>query len=69
MTRRPRVQPGDLLDTEEVAGLLGVAPATVRAGRSRGYGPAGRLPPPIRLVSGRPVWERATVEEWMKGEK
>lgn len=61
------VTPHDLLDTEELAALLGVRPSslsTMRAQPLRHRSIDG-LPEPLRLVSGRPVWERATVEAWV----
>lgn len=61
------LEPHDLLDTDELAALLGVRPSSLRAMRSQParHRSVDGLPAPLRLVSGRPVWERATVEAWM----
>lgn len=61
------IQPRDLLDTEELAGLLGVSASTLRVMRSKpgAYRQLDGLPQPLRRVSDRPVWARAAVEAWL----
>ena len=56
-----------ILDTEQVARLLGVAAPSLRAMRAQPerHRKIDGLPAPIRLVSGRPVWSRAEVERWL----
>lgn len=57
----------DLLDTEELAELLSVAPATLRAMRSQPdrHRRIDGLPDPLRMISGRPVWSRSEIEGWL----
>lgn len=61
------MKPHDLLDTEDLAALLGVRPSSLVTMRSQ---PARHrsidgLPEPLRLISGRPVWERGRILAWM----
>ncbi|WP_331758124.1 helix-turn-helix domain-containing protein [[Kitasatospora] papulosa] len=53
----PGEHPDDLLNDEEAAALLGVAPSTVRAYATQGYLPAGTTVYSLR------VWARRDVEE------
>lgn len=54
----------DLLDTEAVARLLGVATASVRRYRmSDRPGPA--FPAPAATFGASPVWRRSDVEAWV----
>ncbi|MFC8230689.1 hypothetical protein [Streptomyces sp. NPDC057287] len=53
----PGEHPDDLLNDEEAAALLGVAPSTVRAYATQGYHPAGTTVYSLR------VWARRDVEE------
>jgi predicted DNA-binding transcriptional regulator AlpA len=53
-----------LLDTPEVAALLGVSQSTVRAKRSLGR--YAGMPEPLRTISGSPVWSRLEIEEWIR---
>ncbi|MEU1932629.1 helix-turn-helix domain-containing protein [Streptomyces sp. NPDC019826] len=53
----PEEHPDDLLNDEEAAALLGVAPSTVRAYATQGYLPAGTTVYSLR------VWARRDIEE------
>ncbi|WP_093804021.1 helix-turn-helix domain-containing protein [Streptomyces sp. Wb2n-11] len=53
----PGEHPDDLLNDEEAAALLGVAPSTVRAYATQGYLPAGTTVYSLR------VWTRRDIEE------
>lgn len=57
----------DLIDTDDLAALLGVRPSSLRAMRARPdrHRKLDGLPAPIRLVSGAPVWARADIERWL----
>lgn len=57
----------DCVDTLEVAELLSITPQAVRVGRVRAAGRWASFPPPLRHVSGRPVWLRQDVEKWRDG--
>jgi hypothetical protein len=50
---------GDILDTAQVADLLGIRPASVRQARWR-----GRMAEPDIVLSGRPGWRRQTIDAW-----
>ena len=49
----------DLLETKDIAALLGVRVATVRQYKLR-----GDLPPPDATAGRSPLWRRATIEQW-----
>lgn len=51
----------DLIDTATAAEILGIKPSSLTQARWRGREP---LPPPDLMVSGRPVWRRATIVEY-----
>jgi predicted DNA-binding transcriptional regulator AlpA len=61
------VQPGQLLDSEELAARLGVTPASLRTMRSRPqrHRTMDGIPAPLRLVSGRPVWRTDDIDRWL----
>lgn len=61
------IGPQDLLDTEEVAARLGVSPRSLRTMRSQPHRHPriAAMPPPLRLVSGRPVWRAADIDAWL----
>jgi predicted DNA-binding transcriptional regulator AlpA len=61
------IRPDDLLDTDEVAGLLGVTRQSLVVMRARPerHPRIASLPPPLRTISGRPVWARADIEAWL----
>lgn len=62
----PDPQAGDLMDTNDVAELLGISPSALRSGRIQS--PRYQdMPPPLRLVSGSPVWSRPAIEAWAAG--
>jgi predicted DNA-binding transcriptional regulator AlpA len=49
----------DLLDTRDVAALLGIKPDTVRWYKKRGI-----LPDPDKYFGRSPAWNRSTIETW-----
>lgn len=51
----------DLVGLVEIADLLEVERQTPRAWRLRGV-----LPDPDYVISGTPVWRRATIERWAR---
>lgn len=51
--------PSDLLDTEGVAAMLGIARDSVTRYRAR-----GDLPEPDAVFGRSPVWRVATIREW-----
>lgn len=53
------MNPDELLDVAGVAALLGIAPGTISAYKSR-----GRMPVPIGRLGGSPIWTRRQIEEW-----
>jgi predicted DNA-binding transcriptional regulator AlpA len=57
----------DLLDTGEVALMLGIAPATLRSMRAQRerHRRLDGMPEPIRMISGRPVWRTYEVCRWL----
>jgi hypothetical protein len=60
-----RIEPGDLMDTAEVAAYLGVAMSSIRVALTtpRLHPNLARiLPPPLRKVGGTWVWRRVDVE-------
>ena len=65
----PKVEGSDLLDSDDLARLLGVQPSTLRSMRAQ----PGRhrsidgLPSPIRLIGNSPVWDRQQVAAWLEG--
>lgn len=59
--------PHDLMDQADVAEMLGVTIDTVRTSRSAGRARYADMPPPLREVSGRPVWLRRDIEAWAAG--
>lgn len=63
------IRPDDLLDTDELAALLGVRPSSLRSMRAQPerHRRIDGLPAPLRTISGRPVWRRSDVEAWMAG--
>ncbi len=68
-TIRPlaKVIAGDLLDSDELAGLLGVAPSSLRAMRAQPirHRSIDGLPEPIRTIGNAPVWDRVAVANWL----
>ena len=56
---------GELLDGEQAADLIGVSSPSLRMARSRRTGRWASFPEPLRLVSGRGLWLRADVEQWL----
>ena len=62
-----RIEAHDLLDTEEVAARLGVTARSLRTMRSQAHRHPriASMPPPLRLVSGRPVWRAADIDAWL----
>lgn len=48
-----------LIDTEELAHLLGVAKSTIHR-----HAAAGKIPKPLRL-GGRVLWKRREIEAWV----
>lgn len=67
------MKPSDLVDTDDLAALLGTKPSTVRVMRAQPerHRRIDGLPEPLRLVSGAPVWLRVDIERWLakKGER
>jgi hypothetical protein len=61
------VAAGDLLDSEQVAKMLGVTLGSLRVLRSRGNSKVAGMPAPLRQISGRPVWSRLEIETWLAG--
>lgn len=63
----PRIKPSDLVDTEELAQLLGISTSYLRAARAQPerHRRTDGLPEPIRMVSSRPVWNRADIDRWL----
>ncbi|HXC64123.1 MAG TPA: helix-turn-helix domain-containing protein [bacterium] len=49
----------DLLSYSDIAALLGVSAATIRA-----YRHTGRLPEPDAMLADRPRWRRASILAW-----
>ena len=68
-TIRPlaKVIAGDLLDTDELARLLGVAPSSLRAMRAQPirHRSIDGLPEPLRMIGNSPVWDRVAVANWL----
>lgn len=62
------IRPADLIDTQELARLLGVSVASLRTMRAQAdrYRRLDGLPAPLRTVNGQPVWRRADIDEWMQ---
>jgi hypothetical protein len=61
-----RIEPGDLMDTAEVAAHLGVAMSSIRVALTKPRlhpNLAAILPPPLRKVGGTWVWRRVDVED------
>jgi hypothetical protein len=58
---RPPVEPVEPVGAAEIADILGVLPTTVHVWQYRNL-----LPAPQWTVSGRPAWDRATIEEWAR---
>ena len=58
---------GDLLDTDELARLLGVAPSSLRAMRAQPirHRSIDGLPEPLRMIGNSPVWDRVAVANWL----
>jgi predicted DNA-binding transcriptional regulator AlpA len=57
----PVITVGDLVDTGEVADLLGIAPESVTRYRAR-----GGFPEPLRHFGGSPVWTRAQIAAFIE---
>lgn len=49
-----------LLTTGAVAARAGVAVSTISTYLARGY-----LPAPVARISGRPLWTRGQIDEWL----
>lgn len=58
----PELSPVSLLDTDSVAVMFGLRPATVSSYRAR-----GRFPAPQFMVSNSPLWSAPVVERWWRG--
>lgn len=54
------MNPDDLLDTGDVAALVGVKPATIRQ-----YAHRGDMPKPDRIIGRSPAWRRSTIQRWL----
>ncbi len=50
----------DLLDTSDVAELVGVKVPTIRT-----YLHRGDMPKPDRVIGRSPVWRRETIDAWL----
>ena len=59
----------DLLDADELAGLLGVRPSSLRAMRAQPqrHRRIDGLPEPLRMVGNSPVWDAHAVRAWLAG--
>jgi len=57
-TKIPRVSA--LVDSAELAKLMGVRPGTIRQWKMR-----GKLPEPSEVIGGRPAWGRAIITGWI----
>lgn len=55
----PELHPSALLGVADVAELIGVSPATVRA-----YLHRRQMPPPVTRVGDTPMWSRPIIERW-----
>jgi predicted DNA-binding transcriptional regulator AlpA len=62
------IQPTDVIDTQELAGLLGVKVASLRTMRAQPdrFPRLASLPQPMRTINGQPIWRRSDIEEWMQ---
>lgn len=62
------IDASDIIDTQELARLLGVTPSSLRTMRAQAhrYRRLDGLPAPFRAVNGQPVWRRADIEAWMQ---
>ena len=65
------MKPDDLLDTDDLAALLGVRPSSLRSMRAQPerHRKIDGLPAPLRLISGRPVWARVDIDRWRDATK
>lgn len=63
------ITPDQLMDTDDLAALLGVTASTLRAMRAQPerHRRIDGMPDPIRLVSRAPVWDAAAVRAWNRG--
>ena len=61
------IAPDDLLDAEDLARVLGITRESLAVMRSRPdrHPRIATMPPPLRTVSGRPVWRRADIDAWL----
>lgn len=51
---------GGYLNTKQIAQIVGVKPATIRAYRHRGF-----MPLPVRYLDGRtPLWSADEIQQW-----
>jgi hypothetical protein len=63
-----RITRADLLDATELAALMGVKPSSLSVMRAQPHRHRSidGLPEPLGFIQGRPVWERAVIEKWLK---
>lgn len=66
MRGRPAVGPDDIMDTADVAAMLGVSESSLRAMRAQPgrHRKIDRMPAPIRTIGNAPVWDAVTMRAW-----
>lgn len=55
------VNPRDMVGPTEIAQMLDVTLGAIRQWRRRGI-----LPPPLKVVSGTPIWDRVDIDAWAR---